>query len=400
MHSEHVKIGSVEKNIERVYQAFDDYVFDIRLDKKNILRFRLLTEEVLRLAKSIVGDTTVDMWFDGDAKLSRIILTGDNQIDSNKQKELIAVSSTGVNSVEKGFFGKLISMFVVEPPAEAKWSLKEYQAELLKKKKENKYSQEAWDDLERSLVANLADDIEVGIDNNTIKMVVTKDFSEALSTVGSRVPELISSQIIVDSDYIQGSNAVGRAEDKIKELSLSKKDEIHMNLVFEETIGMLKEMTEDYSAVIWFEKYKNECCLRLTAKTDMSTVKKNAVLGVSSEGKNAAVKGFMSKVSDVIENGFLGYNNVMKLQQEYGGGFVSYGTMGMYGSTEGLADAGITWSLNEYRSALSDEIDGDESIRAAWDELEKSIVANIAKDVVVGVKGDRIDMTIVCDLNK
>ena len=42
MHSEHVKIGNVEKNIDRAYQLFDDFVFDIGLDKKNILKFRLL----------------------------------------------------------------------------------------------------------------------------------------------------------------------------------------------------------------------------------------------------------------------------------------------------------------------------------------------------------------------
>ncbi len=400
MHSEHVKIGNVEKNIERVYQAFDDYVFDIGLDKSNILKFRLLAEEAIRLSKSIVGETTVDMWFEGDSRISYIILEADNNIDSNKQKELIAVSSTGVNSMEKGFFGKLVSMFVVEPPAESKWSLKVYQAELMKKRKEDKYSQEAWDDLERSLVANLADDIEVSIDKNSIRMVITKDFSEALSVVGSRIPELISSQIIVDSDYIQGSNAVGRADSKIKELGLSKKDELHLNLVFEETIGMLKEMAGDYSAVIWFEKYKNQCCLKLTAKTEMDTEKKNAILGISSDGGNASVKGFMGKVRDIIENGILGYNNVMKLQQEYGGGFVSYGTMGMYGSTEGLADSGVMWSLCEYRNSLSENLEGDVSVQAAWDELEKSIVASIARDVVVGIKGDRIDMTVVCDLKK
>ena len=400
MHSEHVKIGNVEKNIDRAYQLFDDFVFDIGLDKKNVLKFRLLAEEVIRLAKSIVGESTVDMWFEGDAKRAFIYLTADNNIDINKQRELIAVSSTGENSVEKGFFGKLVSMFVVDPPAEKKWSLKEYQAELLEKRRKDAYSQEAWDDLERSLVANLADDIEVSIDKNSIKLVVTKDFSDALSVVGSRVPQIVTDQIVVDSDIIQGSDAMGRADRAIEDLELSAKDELHIKLVFEETIGMLKAMAGEYRALIWFEKYKNQMCLRLTAKTDMDAEKKNSLLGVSSSGVNSSVHGFMDKVRDVIENGILDYNNVMKLQQEYGGGFVSYGTMGMYSSSEGLSDAGLAWSLYEYRNSLSEEMGGDVSAKAAWDELEKSIVANIAKDVVVGVKGDRVDMTIVCDLNK
>lgn len=399
MKSEHVKIGRVERDITRIYQLFDDFVFDIRLDKKNELHLRLLTEEVLRLAKQIVGDNTVDFWFEGDARLAYIFLTATNSIDENKRQELLSVSSSGENSMEQGFFSKLASMFVIEPPAEKKWSLKEYQAELLKKREEDKYSQEAWDDLERSLVANLADDIEVGFDKDIVKMIVTKDFSEALSNVNSRVPAIISKQIIVDSDVIKASNAIGRADSTIEELKLNKKDSFHLNLIFEETLGMLKEMTGEYSAVIWFEKYKNQCCIRLTAKTEMDINKKKNLLDMSFDGTNSLVKGFMGKVRDVIENGALGYNNVMKLQQEYGGGYVQYGTMGMYSSTEGMADTGIMWSLCEYRSSLSDEME-NVSVKEAWDELEKSIVAKLAKDVVVGVKGDRVDMTIVYDIEQ
>ena len=399
MKSEHVKIGRVERDITRIYQLFDDFVFDIRLDKKNELHLRLLTEEVLRLAKQIVGDNTVDFWFEGDARIAYIFLTATNSIDENKRQELLSVSSSGENSMEQGFFSKLASMFVIEPPAEKKWSLKEYQAELLKKREEDKYSQEAWDDLERSLVANLADDIEVGFDKDIVKMIVTKDFSEALSNVNSRVPAIISKQIIVDSDVIKASNAIGRADSTIEELKLNKKDSFHLNLIFEETLGMLKEMKGEYSAVIWFEKYKNQCCIRLTAKTEMDINKKKNLLDMSFDGTNSLVKGFMGKVRDVIENGALGYNNVMKLQQEYGGGYVQYGTMGMYSSTEGMADTGIMWSLCEYRSSLSDEME-NVSVKEAWDELEKSIVAKLAKDVVVGVKGDRVDMTIVYDIEQ
>lgn len=399
MKSEHVKIGRVERDITRIYQLLDDFVFDIRLDKKNELHLRLLTEEVLRLAKQIVGDNTVDFWFEGDARIAYIFLTATNSIDENKRQELLSVSSSGENSMEQGFFSKLASMFVIEPPAEKKWSLKEYQAELLKKREEDKYSQEAWDDLERSLVANLADDIEVGFDKDIVKMIVTKDFSEALSNVNSRVPAIISKQIIVDSDVIKASNAIGRADSTIEELKLNKKDSFHLNLIFEETLGMLKEMTGEYSAVIWFEKYKNQCCIRLTAKTEMDINKKKNLLDISFDGTNSLVKGFMGKVRDVIENGALGYNNVMKLQQEYGGGYVQYGTMGMYSSTEGMADTGIMWSLCEYRSSLSDEME-NVSVKEAWDELEKSIVAKLAKDVVVGVKGDRVDMTIVYDIEQ
>jgi hypothetical protein len=399
MQSEHIRIGNVERDLDGAYKLLDEYIAAVKLEGKNALRLRLLTEEILRLAKAILDETTLELWFEGDSKLTHILLNADNDLDSRKQKELLSVSKTGENAADRGFFKQLIKAFLIEDPTEREWSLKDYKRKILKKRKEDKYSQEAWDDLERSLVANLADDIEVSIYKDKIKMVVTKDFSEGLSTVGSTVPLVVTAPIIVESESLEDLKLTNRADEEIEELEIGSKDALHMKLIFEETMGMLKEMTGEYNAVVWFEKYKKQACMKLTAKTLMDVDKKSTLLDMSSEG-NISVKGFMGKVKDVIENGILGYNNVMKLQQEYGGGYVSYGTMGMYGSTEGLADSGVSWSLVEYRDALSESMDDDESVKEAWDELEKSIVASVAKDVLVGVKGDRVDMTIVCDLNK
>jgi hypothetical protein len=71
----------------------------------------------------------------------------------------------------------------------------------------------------------------------------------------------------------------------------------------------------------------------------------------------------------------------------------------MYGGIEGLADSGIMWSMFEYRDALSEAMGSDESAKAAWDELERSIVASLAKDVLIGVKGNRVDIKMVYALN-
>ncbi len=394
----HIKIADVEARLDGANQLIDDYIFDTGLKEKEALRLRLLSEEVLRLAKSIIGCGIMDFWLEGNAKVTRIHLVSDNHMDKEKQQELISVSSTGTNSGEEGFFGILKSMFSMQGLEENTWSLKEYQAKILAKREEDKYSQEAWDDLERSLVANLADNIEVSVNKNEASMVVTKDFSEALATVGSRVPEKTTRFTFVDSDKIRDDKIYTKAEELIDELELSPKDAIHMKLLFEETVGMLKALTADYHAAIWFEKYKHECCIRVTGKTEMSQDKKEGLLDMASDKNNALVKGFMDKVADVIENGLLNYNNVMKLQQEYGGGVVNYGTMGMYNGIEGMADAGIMWSLYEYKDSLKDAMGEEEQAKAAWDELEKSIVASLAKDVLVGVKGNRLDMTIVCDI--
>ena len=397
--SEHIKIANLESKMDVAQEVVENFIFDTGIKGKDALRLKLLSEEVLRLAKSIIGYGIMNFWLEGNSRVTKIYLTADNHMDKSKQEQLISVSSTGENSVEKGFFGKLRSLFTIDAPGNSTWSLKDYEEELRRRKEEDKYSQEAWDDLERSLVANLADDIEVGVSKDSIQMVVTKDFSEALGAIGSRVPQAKSEFTFVDSAKIDEGKIYARADELIEELEVSPKDAVHLKLLFEETVGMLKAMTTDFRAEMWFEKYKNVCCLKLTAKTLMNVDKKQDLLSVSSDRGNEAVKGFMSKISDVVENGLLNYSEVMKLQQQYGTGYVSFGSMGIYGIMEGSSDPGVMWSLSDYRESLGTDQENDPSAKEAWDELEKSIVASLAKDVLVGVKGDRIDITMVYGLN-
>ena len=58
----------------------------------------------------------------------------------------------------------------------------------------------------------------------------------------------------------------------------------------------------------------------------------------------------------------------------------------------GNADMMTVWTLQTYRDDLDQASDDD--AEAALDELEKSIVAKLADDILVGVKGDRINLVI------
>ncbi|MDC7292294.1 hypothetical protein NXH67_02025 [Butyrivibrio sp. DSM 10294] len=394
--SRHVEIGDVS-DFHEVYQTMDKFIADSFIKKRDALRLRLLTEEVLRLAKSILVEEAVILWLEGNSRVAYINLTADNDLDANQRAKLISISSASEGS-KVGFFDKLLSMFIANPPTEKRWSLKDYQEELLQKRADDKYSQEAWEDLERSLVANLADDIEISIKFDKIHMKVTKDFSEALCTVGSRVPQVVTDYMFITSGNINMEKAADRAEELIEDLGIGKKDELHMKLLFEETVGMLQAMVGEYHVALYMERYKNEACIKLTAKTEMDADKKKHLIEVSKRHNNMFVKGFMDKVREVIENGLLNYDNVMKLEQQYGFNMVDYGSMGIYSHVEGMADSGVMWSLAEYRQALKDASETSEAAEYAWDELEKSIVASLAKDVLVGVKGNRVDMTLVYDL--
>ena len=110
------------------------------------------------------------------------------------------------------------------------------------------------------------------------------------------------------------------------------------------------------------------------------------------------LQGVMDKLGDIIQNGLLNYENVINLCQEYGDSYINYGSMGMYGGMERDLEYGMMWSLNDYRTCLESTVDSNEASKNAWDELEKSIVGNIANDILVGVKGDKFEMTIICNM--
>ena len=202
-----------------------------------------------------------------------------------------------------------------------------------------------------------------------------------------------SEKMLITNKNFKLYDALGKIDNYLEDFELGNKDSLHMRLLMEETLGMLGAMTGEYNALIWMEKEDNQCNIKLVAKTEMDVEKKKELMSVSKTGENTLHKGFMGKIGEIIENGILNYENVMKLQQVYGGGYVDYAALGTNPS-----DSMFVWSLDQYRGALDEARDADNAAGCAWDELEKSIVASLAKDVTVGVKMDQVELTITADL--
>lgn len=400
MQSEHVRLSNLQDQYDRVDDLLEDYLFRLDIKGKNATRFSLLVEEALRLAKSITKDeSAVEIWFEGNSRVSHICLQLESDIDPNKQEQFISISSNKENSADKTFFDELRNFFI--KPATATWSLSNYEAELLLKRANDKYAQESWDNLERSVLANLADDIQVGVKHNNVLMVITKDFTESLITVKNKKPIFISEQLFLAADDSSLEKAYEKVDGLIDSLKLSKKDSLHVKLLVEETIGMVKGITGKFKGLLWVEKFESQCSVKLISKTLMNADIKHDMLSMSSSGKNDLAKGTMGKIKDIIETGLLNYESVMKLQQEYNGVSIGFGGLGVYNDI-GLANnpgafSGFMWSMADYQKQLKEGKDSNEGMKAAWDELEKSIVASIAKDVVVGVKGNNVELTIVYD---
>ncbi len=194
------------------------------------------------------------------------------------------------------------------------------------------------------------------------------------------------------SDYEAALDEVMRLAEFMK---LDDKQTMRLRLLAEETLGMVSAIAGDYDAEFWVEGSKdNECKIHLLATTEMNYDKKQEFIDVSTSKKNSANTGFMGKVREIFENALYSIDEVGMLQAEYGGGSLMYGTMGMYDFESTGADLIYTWSLQRYRDSIDEQKDSDEVAMEAWDELEKSIVASIADDVSVSVRGNSAELII------
>lgn len=164
--------------------------------------------------------------------------------------------------------------------------------------------------------------------------------------------------------------------------SLNTKQTIRTRLIAEEFVGMLKELSQDFEGEFWVEyedlSFAFIAQLHINEVMDLQT--KRSFIEISSDKKNAAAKGIMGKIRDVVENMLYPENAV------YSTSFISY-------QLETAVLLNDQWTLNRYKDA---ERDSEEP----WDELEKSIIANLADDVVVAVKGNNVEIAIMKNFKK
>ena len=190
-----------------------------------------------------------------------------------------------------------------------------------------------------------------------------------------------------DTIYVSNSGegvekALAQAEAVAVFKGLSKKDALHLRLLTEEMMGMLCALTGETDARFYIEDTDGDFRLHLVTETSMDSEKRKRLLDSSSTGKNAAAKGVMGKLRDLFERSFEPLTDNVP----------SYYAIGWVGSDADpfgmeLPVYDEAWSLNRYRDAVRDDAE-------AWDELEKSIVANLADEIRIGIRGGTVEMVI------
>jgi hypothetical protein len=165
---------------------------------------------------------------------------------------------------------------------------------------------------------------------------------------------------------------------------LNHKQTLQLRLLCEDIDGMLPKIVDDFEGKFWIDFEDGECKVNISIQfAKFTSTKKKELLGLARNKKNASVKGIVAKIGTAIEEFFLNEEsiNTTGMMSEY-----DAMTMGM-GSCVGPF---YYWSLNQYKSAVRKTKKVED-----WDELEKSVIASVADDIVVGVKGLQADITII-----
>ena len=193
-------------------------------------------------------------------------------------------------------------------------------------------------------------------------------------------------RIVVSSQGDRLEAALEQVEKVIAYKGMEGKNAIHLRLLAEEMMGMMRSITGQPEGTFWIEDEDNVYQLHLQVNTRMNSEKRDQLLAVSSTGKNASAKGLMGRLRDFFDRGadedMVSLSSPLLLPSMY------------EQSSTPVLD--WEWSMTQYEDALSVAVRRKEQqALEAWDELEKSVVAHVADDIKVSIRGQVVEMTIL-----
>lgn len=164
--------------------------------------------------------------------------------------------------------------------------------------------------------------------------------------------------------------------DKVAQYNnLSRKESLRLRLLAEEMVVLLKELIEKFEGEYYVESdgKKYELHSVLTIPT-MTAELRNELIEFSSSKSNEASKGILGKIRNAFDVMML---NLFENEHYYAGNYYDCFDY----------NACYEWTLNSY-------IESNKTKKEVNDELQKSIIGSLADDVVVSIKGGKVNIVI------
>ena len=197
---------------------------------------------------------------------------------------------------------------------------------------------------------------------------------------------MISDVIVVSSTGSRMEAALREADKIAAYKGLSPKGALHLRLLIEEMMGMMRSITGETSGSFWVEEHDGDYWLHLKVETAMTSEKRENLLAASTSGRNESARGLMGRLRDFFDRG---------ADADLAGGVLD--PMMAAGSIDVSASPSIDWewSMLAWQDSLTDLVKQEaEGAKEMWDELEKSVVAHVADEVKVSIRGAEVEMVI------
>lgn len=189
-----------------------------------------------------------------------------------------------------------------------------------------------------------------------------------------------------DKLWVNGSI---RRNDEVNEIlhdfaaaaKIAGKDFQHMTLLTEETLEMANNLVKNFDGEIWLRTTSSGYEIILEAD-----------VRANDSSRPEAASGFMAKIAEMLNCSYM-FENVAEMPENLADALPDYMSYGSRETGSAPVWAG-NWALSAYRSNLRAS-----GSAVNLDELEKSIVANIADEVTIGIHGRRIRLVISKNLS-
>ena len=170
--------------------------------------------------------------------------------------------------------------------------------------------------------------------------------------------------IVIDNQGKGFSDAVTEARKVADYEGLNSQNSLHLQLITEEMLSMVRCVTGEVRANFWIENVGSSYCLNMTTEAVLDKVKRAELISASTTRKNAAANSFIGKLRDAFEQAMASEED-----QEY----------------------------YELPKELASDLVGREIESTDYDRYERSVLRKLADDVKIGIVGKMVRMTVAKD---
>ena len=180
MKSNLIIIDSQSRSFVRALEETEKVAAYLGLSVKDATMQTLMMEEVLGLARSVIGDTQAQFWIETEGQEIDLCLTTEAVLSKEMRYKLIHSTTSQKNEAAKGIFGKLRdSLEQSLAGSEAVYTEEALPTELIEDMPGFVVTDPEWDGLERKLLRHMADNVKIAIRGKQVDITVSKDLSNS-----------------------------------------------------------------------------------------------------------------------------------------------------------------------------------------------------------------------------